>query len=83
MVSPEKAFKNKIMIIYVMKAKTLLKIMLTMIPLMMMTKVNKNSDFLAFSDFITFSDFFAITPKYHVCPLSKNKVNLACLFIGV
>ena len=26
--------------------------MLTMIPLMMMTKVNKNSDFLAFSDFL-------------------------------
>ena len=57
------------MIISLMKPKTLLKIMLTMIPLMMMTKVNQNSDFLAFSDFLalsdflTFSDFLGITPK--------------------
>ena len=52
MVSPEKVLRNKIMIISLMKPKTLLKIMLTMIPLVMMTKVNKNSDFLAFSDFL-------------------------------
>ena len=42
-----------------MKPKTLMKIMLTMIPLMVMTKVNINSDFL------TFSDFLEITPKYY------------------
>ena len=55
MVSPEKVLRNKIMIICLMKTKTLLKIMLTMIPLMMMmTKVNKNSDFLAFDLVIFF-----------------------------
>ena len=46
--------------------------MLTMIPMMRMTKVNKGkqnrdflsfSEFLAFSDFLTFSDFLAITPN--------------------
>ena len=49
MVSPEKVLRNKIMIISLMKPKTLLNIMLTMIPLMMMTMPNRNRDFHAFS----------------------------------
>ena len=41
--------------IYLMKPKTLLKIMLTMIPLMMMKNPNQNSDFLTFSGFLIYT----------------------------
>ena len=47
MVSPPKVLRNKMMMISLMKLKTGLKIMLSMIPLMMMTKPKPNSDFLA------------------------------------
>ena len=56
MVLPQKVLRTKRMI-SLMKPKTLLNIMLTMIPLMMMTMPNLNRDFHAFSDFLTFSDF--------------------------
>ena len=45
-----------VLTISLMKPKTLLNIMLTMIPLMMMTMPNPNSDFLAFTDFLTLGD---------------------------
>ena len=49
--------------ISLMKPKTLLKILLTMIPLMMMTKPNQNSDFLACTELLTFRDFLSKNPK--------------------